>query len=77
MIDGVPVQRDGADGIHVKSLSFGGEFNAEAGNGWIVNDKFKVAKISGDFIAPFTDVVLDASQIASRYGCLLYTSRCV
>lgn len=68
VIDGVPVQRDGADGIHVKSLSFGGEFNAEAGNGWIVNDKFKVAKISGDFIAPFTDVVLDASQIASRYG---------
>ena len=68
VIDGVPTQRNGADGLHVKSLSFGGEFNLEAGNGWTINNKFKLAKISGDFIAPFTDVVFDANQIASRYG---------
>ena len=65
---GKVLNRNGAAGIHVKSLSFGGEFNGDAGNGWVINDKFKYAKISGDFLAPFTDVIFDGSQIAARYG---------
>lgn len=68
VIDGVPVQRDGEEGIHVKSASFGGELNFDIGKGWVVNNKFKYAKIQGEFMAPFTDVVFDASQIATRYG---------
>jgi outer membrane receptor protein involved in Fe transport len=37
------------DGLHIKSQSIGGEVNLNIGDGWKVNDKFRVAQNSGSF----------------------------
>jgi outer membrane receptor protein involved in Fe transport len=37
------------DGMHIKSTSIGGEVNLNIGNGWKLNDKFRVAQNSGSF----------------------------
>jgi len=44
--------RNGAnmnDGLHVKSTAVGAEVNLNMGNGWIVNDKFRVSQNSASF----------------------------
>ena len=44
------------DGLHIKSQSIGGEVNLNVGDGWKVNDKFRIAQNSGSFngILPHT-----------------------
>ena len=37
------------DGLHVKSTAVGAEVNLNLGNGWIVNDKFRVSSNSASF----------------------------
>lgn len=37
------------DGLHIKSQSISGEVNLNVGNGWKVNDKFRLAQNSGSF----------------------------
>ncbi len=37
------------DGLHIKSQSVSGEVNLNVGNGWKVNDKFRLAQNSGSF----------------------------
>ncbi len=49
------VERDVTKGINAKVDSFGFEFDKDLSGGWHVNDKFRTSKISGSFIAPFSD----------------------
>jgi outer membrane receptor protein involved in Fe transport len=66
--NGTVLHQNGADGFNVKSKSLGGEVNFNVGNGWVLNDKFKYAAITGGFAAPFTNSVMDADTfLAANY----------
>jgi outer membrane receptor protein involved in Fe transport len=51
------------DGFHTKSTTIGSEFEFEVGDGFVVNNKFRYAQISGGFVAPFTHAVSDADTL--------------
>ncbi|WP_353230369.1 TonB-dependent receptor [Novosphingobium sp.] len=56
------------DGMHpiVKSIGFETQF--DVADGWIVNDKFRYADISGRFISPFPASVDTVSTLAAGIG---------
>ena len=56
------------DGMHpvVKAIGFEGQF--EVADGWIVNDKFRYAKISGRFNSPFPATVDTVQNLANGIG---------
>lgn len=37
------------NGIRSKTTAFGGEFNLNVGDGWLVNEKFRISRNSGEF----------------------------
>ncbi|ATC24078.1 TonB-dependent receptor [Caulobacter vibrioides] len=56
-----------ADGMHPDTLQFGAEAKFDIG-GWKIEDRFKVAKTSGRFVAPFPAEVLSAQALATSIG---------
>jgi outer membrane receptor protein involved in Fe transport len=57
-----------SDGYHSKETAFGGEFSKAIGDGWKLDDKFRVSSISGDFVGPYTQNVGTASSLATTLG---------
>jgi len=51
-------------GVHSKSNSFGVEASFDLGDGWTLTDKARIAKNSGEFVAPFPANVYQASASA-------------
>jgi len=68
-IDGNGNRRIGkvSDGMHPDTLQFGAEAKFNVG-GWKLEDRFKVAKTSGSFIAPFPAEVTSAQALATEIG---------
>jgi len=56
-----------ADGMHPDTLQFGAETKFNVG-GWKIEDRFKVAKTSGRFVAPFPAEVTSAQTLAAEIG---------
>ena len=56
------------DGMHpiVKAIGFEGQF--EVADGWVVNDKFRYAKISGRFNSPFPATTDTVQNLANSIG---------
>lgn len=59
---------DISDGYHSKVSSFGGELSLRLPGRWHLDDKFRIAKISGDFVGPYPQEVASASTLASEIG---------
>jgi len=57
-----------SDGMHPDSLQFGAETKFDLGGGWKIEDRFKVAKSSGRFVAPFPAEVTSAQTLATEIG---------
>lgn len=56
-----------ADGMHPDTLQFGAEAKFNVG-GWKIEDRFKVARTSGRFVAPFPAEVTSAQTLANEIG---------
>jgi outer membrane receptor protein involved in Fe transport len=56
-----------ADGMHPDTLQFGAEAKFNVG-GWKIEDRFKVARTSGRFVAPFPAEVTSAQALATEIG---------
>ena len=69
-LDGNNAPRVGkiSDGMHPDSLQFGGQVKFEIAGGWKLDNRFKVAKTSGGFSAPFPAQVASAQSIAASIG---------
>ncbi len=66
---GNPQNRDLTDGIESKVDAFGFEFNKEIDDGLVLVNKFRKTKVTGGFIAPFTDTFGDyGPQSAQSMG---------
>lgn len=65
---GQRVTTDVSDGYHSKETAVGGEFSKSLGDGWKIDDKFRVASISGGFVGPYTQAVNTASGLAAALG---------
>ena len=57
-----------SDGMHPDSLQFGGEAKFDIAGGWTLNNKLKVAKTKGRFVAPFPAQIGAASDLATEIG---------
>ncbi|TWB36462.1 TonB-dependent receptor [Nitrospirillum pindoramense] len=56
------------DGYHPVSTAFGGEASFEVAPGWTLDDKFRVADNTGDFVGPYPQEVDRASVLATEIG---------
>ncbi len=65
---GQRITTDVADGYHSKTTAFGGEFSKGLGDGWRIDDRFRVASNSGDFVGPYTQQVDTAANLAASLG---------
>ena len=66
--NGQRVSTDVADGYHSQVVSVGGEFSKGLGDGWRIDDKFRVSKNSGGFVGPFTQQVNTGAGLAAALG---------
>ncbi len=53
-----------SQGMHPVSTAFGGEFSFDIGNGWTMQEKFRMALTSGSFNSPFPSQVSVADDLA-------------
>jgi len=66
--NGNRVTTDLSDGLHVETGAFGGEASFGLAGGWTVDDKFRVAINSGDFVGPYPADVDTAQNLANSIG---------
>jgi len=65
------MSRSVSDGIESEVDAFGFEFDKDVGNGWRVNNKFRVSSIKGGFISPFTDGFAGGTDTIANKGAAL------
>ncbi len=59
---------DVADGYRTKVRGAGAEASFDLGDGWSIQDRFNVAKISGGFVSPYAAAVNTAASFATQIG---------
>jgi len=65
------MSRSVSDGIESSVNAFGFEFDKMVGNGWTVNNKFRVSSVEGGFISPFTDGFAGGTDTIANKGASL------
>jgi outer membrane receptor protein involved in Fe transport len=66
--NGNRITTDLSDGYHVETKAVGGEGSFDLGSDWTLDDKFRVAINSGDFVGPYPADVDTAQNLANSIG---------